>query len=92
MLSTGAAKDGNAGSIQLYVGLGDLNDGGDVILSAGATSAQAQQGGSVFITGGEGFNTHVNNGGDGGDINIRGGKADGLNLNDNGGDINMFGG
>ena len=84
--------DGAGGSLQLLVGLGDTSGGGDIVLSAGPTTAQAQQGGSLFLHAGDGLNTHVNDGGDGGDVNVIGGTADGLNVNDNGGDINLSGG
>jgi hypothetical protein len=71
-LSSGNAIDGTGGDLVFQVGSGDTYNGGDITLSAGLTSAQASQGGSINIHGGEGSNTHVNDGGDGGDVNILG--------------------
>ena len=50
----GLATDASGGDISLVVGTGDTNDGGDVLITAGRTTASAHQGGSVFVTGGEG--------------------------------------
>jgi len=84
--------DGAGGDIVASVGTGDEGDGGDIILTAGKSTAQAAQGGSVFINGGEGANSHTNDGGDGGDIFVTGGASQGLNINDNAGDISLEGG
>jgi hypothetical protein len=71
---------------------GGLSNGGDISLVAGQTSAQARQGGSVTITGGEGSSAHHTDGGDGGNIILLGGEAKGESANDNGGSITVRGG
>ena len=92
-LQTGLSKSGAGGSLELQVGDGGgLSNGGDISLVAGQTSAQARQGGSVTITGGEGSSAHHTDGGDGGNIILLGGEAKGESANDNGGSITVRGG
>ena len=89
-LSSGEAQDGSAGEVSLLVGSGDQGDGGDITITAGKRStAQATQGGSIYLTAGLGANSHSNDGGDGGDIFVTGGDAYGMNMNDNAGDANI---
>ena len=59
---------GVAGSVQLTVGTGARDDGGDVIIGAGATTATRSKGGSVLISAGDGLSTSAGDGGRGGDI------------------------
>ena len=68
---------GRGGDIAVEVGDGDLGDGGDILLRAGATTAKAQAGGLVEIRGGQGTSAHPSNGGDGGPVNLIGGEARG---------------
>ena len=80
-------------STDLFVGNGNSGDGGDIWLWAGLTNAMAQKGGEVKVTAGVGASTSTSNGGDGGDVTVRGGVAMGGNaLLDVGGWVKLLGG
>jgi len=62
------SSTGVAGSVQLTVGTSARDDGGDVLIGAGATTASRSKGGSVLITAGDGLSASAGDGGDGGHI------------------------
>eukprot|EP00957_Ditylum_brightwellii_P089621 6825664-Ditylum_brightwellii.AAC.1 len=74
---TGSTIDGAGGKISLLVGDGRYHDGGDVIVSAGQTSASGRVGGRVALSGGEGSSSCSEDGGDGGNVKLFGSKAKG---------------
>eukprot|EP00951_Prasinocladus_malaysianus_P044415 scaffold572481_cov52-Prasinocladus_malaysianus.AAC.1 len=62
-------------------------------MSAGAVSAAGSTGGNVILTAGLGSSEDTEDGGNGGDVIIRGGTALGLNsMTDVGGDVTMTAG
>ena len=83
---------GGGGSIFIKSNDGAISDGGSVEIVAGGTGGLAAKGGSVTIEAGEGSNDDAGNGGDGGDLNLRGGFANGRALIDTGGSVNIHGG
>ena len=92
MLSTGEATDGHGGDIRVRVGTGHSDDGGDVLISAGETTASTFTGGAVILTGGEGSSTYAYDGGNGGVVQIYGGAGQGGLDSDDGGNIEIAGG
>jgi hypothetical protein len=91
-LVTGAAFDGAGGDVVLLSGEGRLLDGGDVCIAGGRTTAAARSGGGLVFSGGEGSSSHMEDGGNGGRIELVGGEAKGQNSNDAGRDIVIHGG
>ena len=71
---------------------GNYLDGGDILMTAGKTTASARFGGRVVLKGGIGESRHSIDGGDGGNIDLYGGEAIGEGQNDNGGNIELCSG
>ena len=72
--------------------VGQVSSIGSSLLNSRDTGGLAAKGGSVTIEAGEGSNDDAGNGGDGGDLNLRGGFANGRALIDTGGSVNIHGG
>ena len=70
----------------MMVGTGDKGDGGDVLVTAGETTARKQTGGAVRLFAGTGSSPHFADGGDGGHFQIHGGAASGGKNTNNGGE------
>ena len=102
-LATGSAMTGAGGDVNLLVGSGDTENGGAVVIKAGESHADSKKGGGVFITSGAGTSAQEGSGGelvmmagnaegslagDGGRVEIRGGKA----VGGRGGDVAVSGG
>ncbi len=88
---TGAAE-GAGGDIVMHVGSGKGTEGGDVLVTAGESSTAEGRGGNVIVIAGEGSSTDRYNGGDGGNIIMKGGRGSGGSSADRGGDIGISGG
>lgn len=83
-LLSGPSANGRGGEIALLGGKSKTRirrtvDGSDVILRAGDTEARSSSGGSVRMSGGSGLNNERVDGGNGGSVEILGGRAHGLN-------------
>jgi hypothetical protein len=102
LLTSGDTSNGAAGDITMSVGssaskslnpLHDGHNGGDILIAAGRTKDRKKKGGDMKLTGGEGSNEYQFGGGQGGDVEIKGGAALGGDVNtDRGGDVRIFSG
>eukprot|EP00951_Prasinocladus_malaysianus_P037898 scaffold410836_cov42-Prasinocladus_malaysianus.AAC.1 len=67
---------------------GEGSLGGDVVVTAGESTAESSTGGKLVFSAGVGSSENTEDGGDGGDVMISGGTSLGLNnLIDMGGDV-----
>jgi hypothetical protein len=99
-MKTGSATGGRAGALNFQVGSTkidkvskNINDGGNILMSAGLTLDTRSTGGKVTLVGGEGRHRDIDQGGSGGGINLKGGASWGGSMDrDSGGDIDISGG
>lgn len=90
-LSTGHAKT-RSGDVDIDVGSTQFHDGSNVYISAGKTYSDQSTGGRVQIRGGSGMSRNTRNGGRGGSISMKGGEANGGDIDDAGGSVEISGG
>lgn len=99
-MKTGSATGGRAGALNFQVGSTKIdkvsktiNDGGNILMSAGLTLDTRSTGGKVTLVGGEGRHRDIDQGGSGGGINLKGGASWGGSMDrDSGGHIDISGG
>eukprot|EP00959_Pyramimonas_sp_CCMP1952_P118360 2474976-Pyramimonas_sp.AAC.1 len=94
-LYTGDAFDGVAGDIELAVGHSVTSDrrtlhhGGNVRVTAGESKDKTMTGGAVLVAAGLGSSDDETDGGSGGAVTVRGGRAEGGSVALNpGGNVN----